>query len=794
LLGTACLPFLVHATDYEKGGNVDQYFGAYTEAISLIVPPFHGIEPKLSVSYSSAGGNGLLGVGWRLQGLSEIELIDHHYELDGQWLIACTAETDVLHGPQAFGPRSPSCANAQGWYSTLSESYLRIAGAGPNNLSVWQPDGVRTDYSRVGARQKWLIDAVTDTGGNIVTYHWNTTANGFSFNTIDSITYNGTVIKFYYEARALAETYAERGNFETIDKELATIDVCVQSPGNTTPCALGGVDANRARAYALNYRSSSQTSRPLLSGFVMFGKDALIGRDGRVTSGHATPAYSFGWSDFTPRYSAIVEGNIPNWGSDWIGQMVDFNGDGRADYCRDVPGGPNDWNLKCAISTGNGFVDEWKGMIWNWGDDHSGAWVDWDGDGKADYCRIINRAIWCAFSTGAAGDVTAINDMQVGPAFAPGEEGYDGMRWFVDWNGDGRADFCRAQNHADGRNMLMCAFSKGPASAGYEDVPEGALYTQAGGPFDTRGEDYTRAIVDFNGDGVKDFCRLVRDGNVFDMWCNLGSRWNADMSRDHYVGAITQLMGTIADVGYADSQWWADVNGDGKVDYCRLTGGGNIRCAISKQDCIPAACNTTGINAFTNVIWAQLVDAGDPPTRRFGDINGDGKADFCFSSQGTVKCQISTGFSSTPSVATGAPSGGLYERNWMVDWNGDGRVDYCSNTGSTGGNGSQLSCVHRNFMQMPDLMTSVSNGIGGVTTINYTPSSAWLGFTQPPNNNPPTIPTVQSVTTPDGTQSYMYSGGRFDWYTQRFLGFGWVRATDPCLAGETQCPFTETTF
>jgi RHS repeat-associated protein len=784
------------ADTYERGGKVDKYFGAYTESIPIAVPPFHGIEPKLSVAYSSAGGNGVLGVGWSLQGLSEIESIDNHLELDGQWLIGCDQQSNKYTGPDQFGSRSPSCYQAQfGQYSTLSETYLRIGSGGQSQFFVWQTNGTKTTYTGVSGKNKWLISQVTDTSGNTVTYNWSLAGSGSNFNAINSITYHGTVIQFYYEPRTLSETYAESGTFETMDKQLITIDVCVHAPNNTTPCGLGFLDADRARAYSLSYATSPQTSRPLLNNFTMFGKNALLNSAGRVTSGSATPAYTFSWNSPLVAYSTVNIGDLPDWGSDWIRQMVDFNGDGKADFCRDVEGGPNGWNLKCAISTGSGFVDEWKGQIQNWGDNQSGAWVDWDGDGKTDYCRIINRAIWCAFSTGAAGNVTAINDMQVGAPFASGDEGYAGMSWFVDWNGDGRADFCRAENHSDGFNSLRCAFSLGSASAGYTDVEEGRLYSQAyGEPSDLRGEQYSRAIVDFNGDGVMDFCRVVRDSGFNEIWCNLGSRYSASMDRNHFVGAVPTLMGTVADIGSADSQWWVDVNGDGKVDYCRLVGSGDIRCAISKENCNPSACDTNGINAFSDVLWAQLADAGRPASRRFADINGDGKADFCSSGGGTVSCQISTGFSSIASVPTGAPSEGLYEKNWMIDWAGTGRTEYCSNTGSNGGGGSELTCVRRNAGQQLDVMNSIANGIGGTTTIAYVPSSTWASCSQATNNNPPVVPTVSSVTTMDGTTFFSYCGGQYDSYTRRFLGFGWTKAVDPCLSGETACPYTETSY
>ena len=87
------------------GGHVDEFYGTFNTELSIEAPPFHGIEPQLALSYTSAAGNGFAGVGWSVKGFSVIERASPGkgapkydagdiYLLDGQELLPCSADAD----------------------------------------------------------------------------------------------------------------------------------------------------------------------------------------------------------------------------------------------------------------------------------------------------------------------------------------------------------------------------------------------------------------------------------------------------------------------------------------------------------------------------------------------------------------------------------------------------------------------------------------------------------------------------------------------------------------------------
>ena len=127
--------------------------------------------------------------------------------------------------------------------------------------------------------------------------------------------------------------------------------------------------------------------------------------------------------------------------------------------------------VSCTLSTGTGFRQTITSGLIDWGYDTGRAWVDVNGDGKADYCRVVggpnitNGHVACTLSTG-----TGFGQTIMSPAL---DWGYDTGRSWVDVNGDGKADFCRrvgGQNNVS--SYVSCTLSTGTGFGQKDHQPD----------------------------------------------------------------------------------------------------------------------------------------------------------------------------------------------------------------------------------------------------------------------------------------------------------------------------------
>ena len=205
------------------GGTVDiTALGGASYTIPIKVPEgIGGIQPNLSIVYNSQSGNGLLGWGWNLGGLSAITRVGHtlyhdgyvdgvdfngdRFSLDGQRLFALDAatyggdgteyrtETDGMNkivsytetinvgGGGLFG---------HGSYSYKIISHFKVYTADGRILYYGkvdgEPDNARVIYESEGEKKvvMWLLKRVEDRMGNYMVYNYDIGNHDYRLNNI----------------------------------------------------------------------------------------------------------------------------------------------------------------------------------------------------------------------------------------------------------------------------------------------------------------------------------------------------------------------------------------------------------------------------------------------------------------------------------------------------------------------------------------------------------------------------------------------------------------------------------
>ena len=149
--------------------------GEYADEVAVHAAAFYGIEPNLRFQYSSSAGNGFLGAGWSLAGLSEIRRVSDGrgaagsttrdvFLLDGMELLPC----DPAGAPSRLA-QSPSCKYRLPAplvaYTTRIESHRRIAfdpGPAGGEWRIWSTSGTLRRYASAPTGVTWQIASVED--------------------------------------------------------------------------------------------------------------------------------------------------------------------------------------------------------------------------------------------------------------------------------------------------------------------------------------------------------------------------------------------------------------------------------------------------------------------------------------------------------------------------------------------------------------------------------------------------------------------------------------------------------
>ena len=168
--------------------------GRSRPAVQVQAPSFHGLQPGLSLRYSSQAGNGWIGEGWALDGhVGDRAAVGRCTGCRRGMPETITRWTGRTWLPCAGGTArvaaSPSCAHqvaGTAGYASQVENYERIAFT-PGRFragrwTVWRTDGVTVVYQPVTVTGKgvldWRVSTVRDLSGNTVSYHWTVDGRG----------------------------------------------------------------------------------------------------------------------------------------------------------------------------------------------------------------------------------------------------------------------------------------------------------------------------------------------------------------------------------------------------------------------------------------------------------------------------------------------------------------------------------------------------------------------------------------------------------------------------------------
>lgn len=758
---------------------------SYTVPLEL-VPGITSSTPELALSYSQQAGNGILGVGWFISGLSEISRCPTSFDQDG-----------YINGVN-FNSSDQYCLNGQrlieistNEYRTESETFAKIiasgtAGNGPATFTVYKASGEIETYGGTANSQRlaqsgsdvytWAISRLEDRESNYATYtyHNNKTNGEFWIARID---YNGN-------------TNAGQNTNSSVRFEYQSRTDVTPSYGNSVLTTFGQrvqyiktyLNETLVRRYQLTY-TSGKSGRSLV-------KDVQECLGNGVS---CLPKTVFTWDEGLPTEGELSQTeNASNTGfsaSSYTNQQYhlgDVNGDGKADVV---------WTYRnnnalgrvlfLADSDGQGFTETSSttdtGYTASVVDDDSQQYLmgDVNGDGKSDLIWIarhldtVVRTIYLANSNGT-GFVSQGYEVEARPHY---NEFLQGRYRMADVNGDNLQDLVWVYHHnnkigittylaqLDGSNVYLGKVSEtidddlspnfysnqefttgdvnGDGKAdllwtfSYQSTLYRVLYlansngsgfakiSVGSDSFDTADSDHQLQLGDVNGDGKADLVWTYNDNTKLTRNVYLASRLGTSFTKKN-----SDTDNTLTVSGHASPQArLTDLNGDGRQDlvysYIENTTFGWVSY-LADMD---------GEGFTRDSDGSRSTEAGsDNHEYRFGDITGDGKADLVWTyntSTGTLKRYTFTQAQSYPDHI-----------NQITDGLGNNiDIDYAYLADSaiyTAGNA--VSYPLRNDSGLSYVVSHVeqSNGIGGVNTRDYRYKGArthllgrgFLGFEQ----------------------------------------------------------------
>lgn len=661
-------------------------------------PGAGGLAPQLKLVYNHHDSTELLGVGWSLAGLPSISRCpathaqdnfaaavaygdDDRFCLDGQRLIA------ILPGPE----RARGYGKDGTVYHTESNEWTRVRSIGDCNsmggcyFVAQSKTGLRvelghTSDSNVKAigqtrAYQWRVNRVSDISNNYYEVDYAQDKGiayprllRYTYNQAAGLTANTHAVEFVYDSGRSDSSTDYRFGEKRLERRLKAINFFIE----------GSVQGGYSFTYDLSPATSSgrltrvsycmkqlcfkDTVFSYLNPTNGFDAEALVGKQQQQNAygdlnwtvdvtgdgfpdqvyyqpgGAISTLRNSGRGTFESETSWGRTARSPIGSSEKLNAWIaDINGDGLNDF---VYLGNNTPGVSLYAKLGNGSTfgadQVWGAPVAPDYDDNffSPQLVDANGDGRLDL-MIFLGGIRVLLNTGSG--------LAEARTWAPWSHSYpedenSGAARFADMNGDKLVDMVTR----DGRSLIVrlnqfskAQFEQSNASSGYGFSAPIVWATLQKSPLHTGAGEW---VVDINGDGLPDYVSRRPRNSATDKF-ELAAVINNGMPIASGSAPAETIFGETdgrKSVGWDGlSQWLADVNGDGFLDYLYLVGG-------SRQ--LNVNINAGGRALGSETTWAVAASkvAWDGKSQWIADVNADGTDDYLYLRDGSRELKLVT--------------------------------------------------------------------------------------------------------------------------------------------------------
>ncbi|WP_167481780.1 RHS repeat-associated core domain-containing protein [Leptospira bouyouniensis] len=280
------------------------------------------------------------------------------------------------------------------------------------------------------------------------------------------------------------------------------------------------------------------------------------------------------------------------------------------------------------------------------------SWGDVDGDGNVDLAYSNGQNVLVTFArNGYYTEPYLISNLSlvtppVDFLFSPPDLTWKGG--LVDMDGDGRSDYIKKINDT----TISISYSQGTSFSGENHIDIGPIFIN-----EKMGQ-----FIDFDSDGKPEFVHILNGEVVIrKIFLNSGN------SIEYRMGGIYTGNGNIKEEGY--NRWLADINSDGRPDFCVLLPNGLFYTYLNLGKSFAEGVNQGYLSGM--VYQGEVFGDEILKTKTFADVNGDGKVDLLAFDGSRVAVNYGNG-QGFVSGGTLAEADSFYG---AMDLNKDGRVE-----------------------------------------------------------------------------------------------------------------------